>query len=141
MLKVVIDASIALKWLNRASETEVVSARNLYRRLLAGTIEIWSPNFLLIEVLNILVMKKKIERKKALRLIKRLTQRNIHFATFTETDITGLGRVMFDHHISSYDALYLHLTKKLKCKLVTADQKLLEIKRWTIGLGSFAERV
>ena len=48
MRKVVIDASIALKWLTKEKEENVSLARKIYTWLVSGEIEVWAPDFLLV---------------------------------------------------------------------------------------------
>ena len=49
-----VDASVALKWIPGPKEEKVKEARKIYRKIADGEIEGWAPNFLALEMLNIL---------------------------------------------------------------------------------------
>ena len=63
MRKVVVDASVVLKWIPGKREENKDEARELYRLMMQNKIVVYAPTFLLIEVLNILIMKRKAARQ------------------------------------------------------------------------------
>lgn len=141
MIKVVIDASVAISWLTAKNEREFEAARKVYELIIRQQVEAWAPTFLLVEVLNILVMKKKIEVKEAKKFIRRLAKSGIRFMSLAADDAENLASLMSKYQVTAYDAEYLWLVKKKECRLLTCDGDLLKINRLTVSLADFMENV
>lgn len=127
MAKVVVDASVVLKWIPGKMEEGVETARRVYEMAMAEKHELWAPDFLLIESLNILINKRKAEAKIAVEGIQ-MIGRLVKLKTFDKDNIRELQKLMDEYGISAYDGLYVYLAMKLGCRLVTVDKKLLAIK-------------
>jgi predicted nucleic acid-binding protein len=135
----IVDASVAVKWLLEKNENYRDEARALYSSMKKGEIKLIAPTFLLVEILNILFKKKKVETEKIQRLINGLRNSGI---VFVDTDQiikneTKLEKVVFKYKTTAYDSLYLLLAQEEKCKLLTFDDELLKIKNLTVDLKSF----
>ncbi|MBI5613642.1 type II toxin-antitoxin system VapC family toxin [Candidatus Gottesmanbacteria bacterium] len=127
--KVIVDASVVLEWLESGEKAQ--AALRLHHDIVTGTIAAWAPDFLLSEVVNILLRKKHASRKDTETFIDTLLTIGISFDD--EPDI-GTVRAIIDiadtYKTTTYDAKYIYLAKKLQCKLVSFDQKLLQITQW-----------
>lgn len=132
--EIVIDASVVLKWIPVPKEEKVEAAWEVYRRLLKGEINIIAPAFILIEVLNILIRKRRSDELMVKNVIKLLRECNIQFETLTVGEEISIGQMMIQYKVTAYDALYLLLAKKKKCPLITCDKELLQIKSLTMSL-------
>ncbi|EKE05715.1 MAG: hypothetical protein ACD_19C00182G0043 [uncultured bacterium] len=134
MLKIVIDANIIIGCFS--SEEDPIS-KEIIRKINFNEIKAVAPNFLLIEVSNILINKKKLPKDTVGKIINEILGIGIIFKLFATTDILELNEICFKYKITSYDGLYVLLAKKEKGKLVTNDQELLKIKKLTIDLKGF----
>lgn len=131
MSKIIIDANIIIGCFSGEEDLE---AKEIIRKIKFNEIEAIAPNFLLIEVLNILINKKKLPKDIVDKIIKEILGIGIVFKLFVTTDILKLNEICHKYKITSYDGLYIYLAKKEKCKLLTSDQELLKIKNLTIKL-------
>lgn len=122
MSRVVVDASVAIKWY--LPEPHSADAE----RLLSGGFQLLAPDLLFPEVGNILwkrVMKSEIPVQKAQLIMRALEALPLTLrptSVLAENAMTvacGLKR-------SFYDSLYLALAMMADCRLVTADRKLFD---------------
>ena len=139
MPKVVVDASVVIKWLTKKNEEKVLEARKIYELMVREEVEIVSPLFLILEVLNILIRKKKSANQVVGKLIKRLINTEINFKEMGREDIENVKRIVFKYDTTSYDAVYLAIAEEEKCKLLTMDSELLKIQDLTVDLDEFLQ--
>jgi predicted nucleic acid-binding protein len=131
----VIDASVAIKWVVEEDGTEFALALRQQARLLA-------PDLLVAECANILW--KKVQRKElspdeallAARLIQSADMELIPSRALMEA-ATRLA-IELDH--PAYDCLYLALAIEKACRFVTADQRLVSRIRQE-KRSSFRDRI
>lgn len=135
--KLVIDANFVLALI---SEEEYSSyAEEIYNLIKSKNIIVYAPTFILVEVLNILIKKKKVNPEFVINSLSRLKKSGI---VFLDTDGViknsfELEDLVIKYNITSYDALYIMTALKCKCKLLTVDQELLKIKNLTVDLRNF----
>lgn len=132
--KMVIDANFILALTN--IEEYSPQAKKIYELIKSGNLIAYAPTFLIVEVLNVLIKKKKANSilvKKALERIKKSKIIFVNTDDFVKNS-SELENLVFKYSITSYDALYLLVTLKNKCKLLTTDEELLKIKNLTIKL-------
>lgn len=132
MIKLVLDASVVLEWLAQGKQAD--ASLKIHNDIIKGTIAAWAPDFLLIEVANILFWKKKFAAKDIQQFIDTLMSMGIHFDDepnylHTQTTIDLIDQ----YRVTAYDAQYLYLAKKLECKLVSLDKQLIKIKDLVIS--------
>lgn len=122
MSRVVVDASVAVKWY--LPEPHSAAAE----RLLGGGFQLLAPDLLFPEVGNILwkrVMKTELTVQKARLIMRALEALPVTLrptAVLADNAMTvacGLKR-------SFYDSLYLALALSEDCSLITADRKLFD---------------
>jgi predicted nucleic acid-binding protein len=118
--RVVVDASVAVKWfLPEELSTEA-------RQLLAGEYELLAPDFIWAELGNVLWKKhqrRELDPRTATQLLQDFSRIPIEFhaaARWTEASLDLAIR----HGVTVYDGLYLALAVGNGCHLVTADQRL-----------------
>ena len=121
---VVIDSSVALKWLKPQGEVHVAEARALLGDQEAGLIMLVAPTHLLLEIMNALWSHHATagQIKRAVELLRKLR------LDFVEPDAVLLARaaeMAVEHRITVYDALFAALAERLTCELVTADRELI----------------
>ncbi|MDO8451925.1 MAG: type II toxin-antitoxin system VapC family toxin [bacterium] len=138
MRDLIIDTSVVLKWFPVSKEQGMARARSIYRMMVKGELRLLAPTFLLVEVANVLVRKKKVERLKVEKFVKRLKSCGIGFVD-VDGKVESLLKIIFSYEVSAYDGLYLLLAKQEGCRLVSADEKLLRIQELTVGIEEIVE--
>ena len=122
MTRVVVDASVAVKWfLPEDLSTEA-------RRLLATEYELLAPDLLWAELGNVLWKKhrrREIDRPTALELLRNFSRVPLEFHS-TEQWAAAALELAIEHGVTVYDGLYLALAAGTGCRLVTADRRLQE---------------
>lgn len=122
-MTLVVDASVALKWVIPEAGSESAEA------LRARDADLIAPTLVMAEIGNALwkkTMRKQIGRGEAVSALRLVLS---HFIEFIPLD--GLRDIALDlalqlrHPI--YDCFYLALARRERCTLVTADKKLLKI--------------
>ena len=144
-MKLLVDASIAVKWL--FAETHSQEAR----KLLAPRIVLHAPDFILTEVANVIWKKaRRNEIPSAQPYIEELANIPdavvLHPSTELVMKAAALA-VQIDHPV--YDCVYLACTEAEAAPLVTADERLAQRAReayptvevWNIGHAEIAQRI
>ncbi|MCE5192286.1 MAG: type II toxin-antitoxin system VapC family toxin [Actinomycetia bacterium] len=122
---VVVDSSIAVKWLKPQGEEHVAEAFALLEAHEDGRIELAAPTHLLLEVMNALWSHHASAEdiQKALDLLMGLRM------TLVVPDAELLKRsaaLAVEHRLSIYDAVFAALAERLDCELVTDGRQLAE---------------
>ncbi len=118
-MTLVIDASVAIKWF--APEPLHESAR----QLLESSDQRVAPDWLLIEVANVLWKQQRrgnIKSAEASRILTLLPQLLTFQASRDLVAVASDIAIALDHPV--YDCLYLALTENIGGQLVTADREL-----------------
>lgn len=120
-MKLVIDASVAVKWVVEEPGTSEALALRRKARLIA-------PELLIAECANILW--KKARRKELTAEEARIAARLLQAAEFellpTRALLEKATRLAMDLDHPASDCLYLALAVDQNCPLVTADERLLQ---------------
>lgn len=120
-MKLVIDASIAVKWIVDEAD------HDLARGLLARFSDLYAPDFLLAEVGNVLWKKTRSGQLSGEQARRGLASMSSYFtelspsAAYVEQALALATRL--DHPI--YDCLYAACAERLAATFVTADEKFL----------------
>lgn len=120
MTRVVVDASVAVKWfLPEELATEA-------RRLLAREYDLLAPDLLWAELGNVLWKKHRrgeFDRVTAARLLGDFSRVPIEFHAAEPWTEAALD-LAIRHGVTVYDGLYLALAAGNGCRVVTADRRL-----------------
>ena len=119
MNTLVIDASIAIKWVVEEDGTELALALRGQARLLA-------PDLLVPECSNILwkkVQRKELTKDEALLAARLLQSAEIELVG-ARTLMEAATRLAIELDHPAYDCLYLALAVENNCRFVTADERL-----------------
>ena len=133
MIRLVVDASVAVKWLMPENHAEAA------RRILSSNHELLAPDLIWAEVGNILW--KRLRRRELRGHVAGDLLRNFYrypLQTFASRAlITAAWELAEQYDRSFYDCLYLALAVNAECPLVTADLKLYN----RLKAGPLAERL
>lgn len=132
MTKLVLDASVVLEWLAQGKQAD--ASLKIHKAIIEGKVAAWAPDFLLVEIANILFWKKKFASKDIQQFIETIINIGIHFddePNYLHAQ-TMIG-LMDQYRVTAYDAQYLCLAKKLECNLVSFDKQLLTMKDLVIS--------
>jgi predicted nucleic acid-binding protein len=120
--RVVVDASVAIKWFI----PEQLSAEA--RRLLAPEYELLAPDLLWAELGNVLWKKhrrRELDQRTTARLLGDFSRVPIEFHAAKGWTEPAL-ELAIRHGVTVYDGLYLALAAGNGCRVVTADRRLQE---------------
>lgn len=129
----VIDASVVFKWFVLENEENFEQSREVFQKLKAGELVLFAPNFLLVEIANILYWKQKFLNEDVELVLKKLINSGINFADCPANNIPDVFKIMSDYKLTAYDSIYLWLAKDRGLKLISVDQKLLAVKDYVIS--------
>ncbi len=139
MPKIVIDASVVLKWFSPEPKAQL--ALQAYDAIKQGKLIATAPIFLLVEVMNILVHKKHVETDLVRKIIHKISTCGITFEDLVPEHIAELQQIVATHKVSAYDGLYLLSAQNHGCQILTEDQELLKLQKITIGLEELSSKL
>jgi len=119
----VIDTSVALKWLKPQGEQHVEAATALLEQHQAGSVVLHAPTHLLLEVMNAL-WSHRATAAQITRAVRLLRQLHIVFVEPAPGLLGRAAELAVAHRVTAYDALFAALAEDLGCELVTDDRKL-----------------
>ncbi len=122
MTRIVVDASVALKWF--LPEPLAAAAMGL----LDARYTLVAPGLLLIEAANALwkrYRRRELNIGEARRILRDLARAPLEIHPSEPLTMAALD-IAVRHNISAYDGLYLALAAGHGCQLVTADRRLYE---------------
>lgn len=122
MTEAVLDASVVIKWFQSDNERDVTAARSLRAGFQAGTLTVFAPPLLLLEIVNVAGRRWRWERDALIELAHALDGlpfdlRQPALAGISEWTARGL---------SAYDACYVALAQTEAVSLITEDELILK---------------
>ena len=123
-MNLVVDASVAAKWLFVEPDTE--KARAIFDLGKSGELQLLAPEILPAEIANSLwkrTQRGDLDRASALGLFDGFQKVEFKFCRVQELIGPALS-IAFQHHHAVYDCLYVVLARREGCDLVTADERL-----------------
>ncbi len=124
MDKIVIDCGVAIKWLTGGTYSE--QAHAVLDRYRAETLILLAPDFIRIEVANVLWNLQRLTgltRDSAQKALEEFLTTEIVY-TSAEELLNDAYNLALRYERSVYDSLYLALSVREQCQLITADERL-----------------
>ncbi len=119
---IVVDSSVAVKWLNSQDEQFVGKADALLRDVQSGEVSMTMPELAKYEIANALI-NKQMSLSNTLGSISTLYSIPIHFVVLDLQQSLGAARIAIEHNITFYDASFIQLAKDQGANLVTDNIK------------------
>jgi predicted nucleic acid-binding protein len=119
----VADASVILKWFFQSRESDLEKALQLRNDYKNGSIELYSPELLIYEIVNVLRYKETIKEELISRAIASVYGMDILIPVNARI-MTEAVRLARKHDITVYDSTYLSFAREAGGHLITADKKL-----------------
>ena len=122
---IVIDACIGVKWFSAENEEKVKYAEIIQRKNTNAEIEIIIPDLFVYEILNALLLKKKlsIEDLKFTKYLFNLMSLNIVIPDNRLLD--SAIEFASNLNLTYYDGIYLALAERMETVIITEDKKIL----------------
>ncbi len=120
---IVSDVSVVLKWI-LFDEPDREEALVLRQQHLSGKDPIAAPDLLLYEAANVLRFKWE-EMGPAAERFRELCAAELYLHSFELPEFAQAMGLAHRYKISVYDACYVALAQALRCRFVTADERLL----------------
>ncbi|UCE14102.1 MAG: type II toxin-antitoxin system VapC family toxin [Candidatus Heimdallarchaeota archaeon] len=124
MKKIVVDASLVVKWF--ISEKYSQLALEIRDHFVNGEIELFAPNLLQYEVLNALKYSNLFSRENLAEAVTSLENYGIIQLPLNGEYAQKTMTVAVEHNISIYDAAYVGLTDVMGICAYSADKKLVD---------------
>lgn len=123
MNALVVDSSVAFKWLARVDEEGVDEALDLLAGQRSGSLLLTAPTLLHVELASSLRNHKHLCEEETAIAVEELDSFHVVLLDSTPARLAAATRLSYRHGISVYDALFLALAEELQCPLVTADRR------------------
>jgi predicted nucleic acid-binding protein len=126
----VLDCSMTMAW---CFKDEANARTNAIRRSLAEDSYAITPRIWLLEIANVLLVAERrgrLTKSDASTFTSFLKDLPIEIdSEYDEWNLDGLMTLAREHHLSSYDAVYLELARRKKIPLATLDSDLAQAAR------------
>lgn len=134
-----VDASVAVQWLNTFHETAVDQSLTLLQGCVEGVYDLIVPDLLLYEVSNALVRGKGSRGKSLENVLDLLFSFPLQYVWATHKRVASTSLLASIYGLSVYDAVYAALAMEYNAPLITANIKhqgrvkglrIIDIKDW-----------
>lgn len=127
----VLDTSVIFKWLLTDDELDIDLAKNILQDYVDKKVDIFVPDFLFIEIANILATKAYTTEKQIKESLDLLFSFNLNKYEIKQEDIIDAALLAKKYKEPVYDILFAVAAKNLKTTLVTADAKFVKATKFT----------
>lgn len=134
MSKLVVDSSIVLTWIGLQNQHLSDPASTVFKRAKTKKLLLLAPEFLLVELINVLKWRHKWSGKNIARATKIIQAAGIKFVPLGPTKTAMLTELVEKYNLTAYDALFLLTAIENDCQLLTTDPQLLTVKNWCLSL-------
>ncbi len=137
-MKYILDASVAVKWvLPEADSAKAIALRDDYAK---GIHELIAPDVFKVEAAHALTRAERrglLQQGEAIRRMVVLMRSRPRICSFSSL-LPRAMEISSQMRIGVYDCLYVALSEREACEVVSADQRLIALfPNHVIALGSF----
>lgn len=127
-MKLIVDASIGIKWFKKEDEKDVFMSMNLLKKYHAKDFEILIPDLFLFEVINALCINTSLSITGLQDVFTKIMQ--LHFTVVIPDEQLFFSSIIISKStgLSLYDSIYIGAAQNYNALLVTADKKILQNK-------------
>jgi len=125
-VRLVIDASVIVKWIIPGEPWEE-EAKALKNKIVLGQLEAYAPELIIYELTSAIskaVKNKVLEPKDGADALEAVGSIGINLVQISWQEASEIFKIAIASGLTTYDSAYLWLSKRLKTKLVTADEEL-----------------
>jgi len=122
MRKLVLDASVALKWFFQEKNSDL--AEILLKQIKKDEIKVFVPQIFFFELVNAVKTKAKSTPKDVLEVINKIFSLKLNSEKINRELLAKANFYAQKYDLTIYDASYLALARALEINFITADEKL-----------------
>ena len=123
MIRLVVDSSVIVKWLNKDREDNVDRADKILTDVEKGNVILIAPELAKYEVGNVLLFSKKLSSQQARISLKQFFKLPINFIADSEESAILAYKIAKELGITYYDASFLSVAEQLGAALVSDNIK------------------
>ncbi len=109
------------KWYAQEKEGDLKQAFRLLEACSEGKLSLICPTIIILELANVLYLGKKLDQTLCLESVRSLKNLCTKFLDVDQTE--RIVKIMYDHKVASYDAVFISLAIEENVPLITADYK------------------
>ena len=126
--KVVIDASIGIKWFKSENENNLENALFLREKILNNEITVFIPDLFLYEVLNTLLLNTGFIEEELNEALNTIYLMELQIINSDKDLLKRALSISYNYKVTYYDSLYISLAEVSNALLVTEDKKILSLR-------------
>ena len=126
--KLVIDASIGIKWFKFENENNLKSALVLREKILNNEITVFIPDLFLYEVLNTLLLNTGFIEEELNEALNTIYLMELQIINSDKDLLKRALSISYNYKVTYYDSLYISLAEVSNALLVTEDKKILSLR-------------
>jgi predicted nucleic acid-binding protein len=123
IVRVVVDTSVIVKWLNQTNEDNLEQADKLMAEAIEGKVELIAPELAKYETGNVLLKSKQLLTREATISLGTSYSLPITFIPESEELARETFSIANKSNVTYYDAAFLALAKKYNALLITENIK------------------
>jgi len=141
MIKVMIDASVGVKWFKTDNEIYVDLALEIKKQKLLNKIEIVVPDLFILEVVNALLTKSNYDINDLIVIEEVLYRMNMQLIFTNHYLLNNAIKIANTASLTIYDSIYVVAAQVYETLLFTDDKKILANKNNFSFIKSLSEYV
>jgi len=126
--KIVIDASIGIKWFKFENENNLENALFLREKILNNEITVFIPDLFLYEILNTLLLNTSFTADELNEALNTIYLMELQIINSDKDLLKRALSISYNYKVTYYDSLYISLAEVSNALLVTEDKKILSLR-------------
>ena len=121
MDEVIIDTSVVIKWFVQEENSD--KALKIFEKIKKNSLKIVLPQIIKLELINALLLGNNYTQEGAIKALSDVNDLRPEWVIFDSLLARQVIKIVSEHKIAAYDALFLALAEDRQISLITADQK------------------